>query len=261
MNDRESEIVDISDESLWEHSKQTLDRVASEQQEQALDNLPDDTELTIQSVLMLKKPKHRYRISFGNYAMEVHEDVMIKYRMIKGAVFTKSELEDIVSADERQRAYADAIAYLSRKPRTAYEISFRLREKGWGEETIQEVVERLGREGFVDDAAYAQEWASQRVKNRGKGKLWVRHELRQKGVSKPLIEEALDEVSEDEEISSAMQLARKKWQGTSGEPADKMRKTGAFLLRRGYSGAVVSKVVRELSRRDGFSVTEDWEEE
>lgn len=93
---------------------------------------------------------------------------MIKYRMIKGAVFTKAELEEIVSADERQQGYADAQTYLSRKPRTAYEISMRLKEKGWGEETINDVIGRLQAEGYLDDAAYAQEWAAQRVKLRGR---------------------------------------------------------------------------------------------
>lgn len=271
-NDRSGsgEIVDISDEAFWEPRPRTLDRDESrtldrdDSDEEATTGLaafPEDTELTITSVLMLKRPKHRYRISFGAYALEVHEDVMIKYRMIKGAVFNKTELEEIVSADEHHQGYADALKYLSLKPRTAYEISLRLGEKGWSEETIGDVIERLHAEGYVNDAAYAQEWASQRVKNRGKGKLWVRHELRQKGVSKSLIEEALGEVSEDDEFDSALQLGAKKWQSTTGEALDKKRKTGAFLQRRGFSGGVVSKVLRELSRREGLNGIDDWEEE
>ncbi|MGG6311196.1 regulatory protein RecX [Paenibacillus macerans] len=256
------EIVDISEELFWEPRPRATERDDAVQEEDAgLDAIPEDTDLTITSVLMLKRPKHRYRISFGAYALDVHEDVMIKYRMIKGAVFNKTELEEIVSADERQQGYADALKYLSLKPRTAYEISMRLGEKGWGEETIQHVIERLHTEGYVDDAAYAQEWASQRVKNRGKGKLWVRHELRQKGVSKPLIEEALGEVSEDDEFDSALQLGLKKWGSTSGEPLDKKRKTGAFLQRRGFSGSIVSKVLGELSRKEGWNGMDDGYEE
>ncbi|OMG49227.1 RecX family transcriptional regulator [Paenibacillus macerans] len=229
--------------------------------ESGLAAFPEDGELVITSVQVLKRPKHRYRIFFGAYTFEVHEDVMIKYRMIKGAVFTKAELEEIVSADERQQGYADALTYLSRKPRTAYEISMRLKEKGWGEETVNDVIGRLQAEGYLDDAAYAQEWAAQRVKLRGKGKLWVRHELRQKGVSKPLIEDALGEVSEDDEFASAMLLGAKKWRGTSGEPLDKKRKTGAFLQRRGFSGKIVSKVLRELGREDGMGAEDEWDVE
>ncbi|WP_110945232.1 regulatory protein RecX [Paenibacillus phocaensis] len=263
----EDEIVDISDESFWEPLARQTDRdqrgtePSQTEETSGLDAFPEDTELEITSVLMLKRPKHRYRISFGAYSLEVHEDVMIKYRMIKGAVFTKVELEEIVSADERQQSYADALKYLSLKPRTQFEIAHRLGEKGWSEETIQDVLARLQSEGYVDDAAYAQEWASQRVKLRGKGKLWVKHELRQKGVSKSHIEDALGEVSEDDEFQSALQLGLKKWQGTTGEPLDRKRKTGAFLQRRGFSGGVVSRVMRELGSREQMHGMDDWDEE
>lgn len=261
---REEEIVDISDESFWEPRPRDVGRDSDgegAEETAGLDAFPEDLELVITSVMMLKRPKHRYRISFGVYSLEVHEDVMIKYRMIKGAVFTKVELEEIVAADERQQGYADSLKYLSLKPRTTYEIVQRLGEKGWGEETIQDVLARLQSEGYVDDAAYAQEWASQRVKLRGKGKLWVKHELRQKGVSKSHIEEALGEVSEDEEFESALHLGLKKWQGTTGEPLDRKRKTGAFLQRRGFSGGVVSRVMRELGNREQMHGMDEWDEE
>ncbi|GGH18078.1 regulatory protein RecX [Paenibacillus segetis] len=252
---RENEVVDISDESSWGQGSEN-----PKQEESGLSTFPENIDLTITSVQLLKRPKFRYRIFFGPYALDVHEDVMIRYRMIQGAIFTKNDLEEIVSADERQRGYADALLYLSRKPRTAHEISLRLAEKGWSPETIKEVIERLASEGFIDDAAYALEWAGQRVKNRGKGKLWVRHELRQKGVSKPLIEEALNEVSEEDEFDSALQLGAKKWRATKGETLDRKRKTGAFLMRRGYSGGLVSKVISELCLRDGVDGLEDWED-
>lgn len=259
-------IMDISEESDWETVRRAAardDYPGAKQQAESvgLDSFPDDEDLTITSVQMLKRPKYRYRIFFGTLSLEVHEDVMIKYRMIKGAVFTKNELEEVVLADERQRCYTDALQYLSRKPRTAHEMSMRLEEKGWSADNASEAVERLTKEGLINDAAYAQEWASQRVRGRGKGKLWVRQELRQKGVSKPLIEEALDTVSEDEEYESAKELAAKKWRTTTGEMMDRKRKTGAFLLRRGYQGALVSRVIRELIQEDGMRDEDDWEDQ
>ncbi len=260
----EREIVDISDESFWQPLPKTVEKEQRQEIEediQRLDALPEDMELTITSVLMLKRPKHSYQIRFGSYSLEVHEDVMIKYRMIKGAVFTKAELEDIVAADERQQSYIHALKYLGMKPRTAYEISQRLGEKGWGQPVIEDVLTRLQSEGYIDDAVYAQEWVSQRVRNRGKGKLWVGHELRQKGVSKPYIEEALSRLSEEDEYDSALQLGSKKWRSLSGELLDKKRKTGAFLQRRGFSGGVVSRVMRELGGRGDMNGLDDWEEE
>lgn len=265
-DNEKDEIIDISDPGSWENrrsyknedSEKAASPAAAEGND--LSAFPEDKELTITSVQLLKSPKFRYRIYFGTFQVEVHEDVMVKYRMMKGAVFTKLELEEIVIADERQRGYGEALKYLSRKPRTSFEIATRLKEKGWSEETIGEVIERLIQERWINDAAYAQEWAGQRLRSRGKGKAWIRYELRQKGISKPLIEEALGQVSEDEEYDSAMQLAQRKWRTTSGETADKKRKIGAFLMRRGFSGQLAGKVLRELIQKDGIEDRDEWEE-
>lgn len=238
-NSYDPEIIDISEQSDWTKLEPT-------HRPTSFLEVNDEAELKVTAVQKLKSPKWRYRIIFGEYSLDVHEDIMIKYRMIQGAVFSKRDLEDIVVADEKQQTYADALAYLARKPRTAYEISARLREKGWGESAIASNIERLTKEGFIDDTAYAQQWAGQRVTRKGKGKLWVKEELRQKGISKPLIEEALNSVSEEDEYGSALQLAHKKWNQTSGERIDRQRKVGAFLMRRGYSGSLVSRVLRQV---------------
>lgn len=235
------DIVDISEMRDWTILEPSA-RSAS------VLEMDDVKELQVTSVQKLKSPKWRYRIGFGDYSIDVHEDIMVKYRMLQGAVFTKGDLEDIIAADEKQQTYADALTYLTRKPRTAYEISVRLREKGWGESAIASSIDRLISEGFIDDTVYAQEWAGQRIKKRGKGKLWVRQELRQKGISKSLIEEAINTVSEEDEFESALQLGIKKWRQTSGERIDRQRKTGAYLMRRGYSGGLVSRVLREVEQ-------------
>lgn len=272
---KDNDVVDISDEEFWDTGRTFGSKKASSKQNAApnesssiqestkgIDAFPADGELIITAVTQLKRPKHRYRISFGTYTLEVHEDVMIKYRMMKGSIFTREELEQIVLADERQRAYIDALTALSRKMRTSYEIGMRLEEKGWSKEVAEEVLKRLRQEKLIDDAVYAQEWAQQRVRSRGKGKMWVRHELRQKGVEKPLIEEALGMVSEEEELNSAHELALKKWRSSTGELQDRRRKTGAFLMRRGYSGSLVSRVLRNIIEQEGLNSADDeeWEE-
>lgn len=109
-----------------------LDEEFEEQDEQVLADFPGDQELVITRVERLKKSNYRYLIHFGDYNMTVHEDVMIKYRMITGSTFVKADLEDIVAADERQRAYVEGLRYLERKPRTGQEMARRLREKEIG---------------------------------------------------------------------------------------------------------------------------------
>ncbi|MEK3836323.1 MULTISPECIES: regulatory protein RecX [unclassified Paenibacillus] len=221
-----------------------LDEEFEEQDEQqVLADFPADQELVITKVERLKKSNYRYLIHFGDYNMTVHEDVMIKYRMITGSAFVKADLEDIVAADERQRAYVEGLRYLERKPRTAQEMARRLREKEIGETVIAEVLLRLQEERLLDDPLYAKQWAEQRIVNQRKGKMWIRQELREKGIDMSLIAEALDEITPEQEQESALQTGRKKWNTIRGDVNDKRRKTGAFLMRRGFSGEMVRQVI------------------
>ncbi|MBY0010023.1 regulatory protein RecX [Paenibacillus typhae] len=228
-----------------------------DQEVQALADFPDGELLEITKVERQKKSDHRYIIHFGTYNMTVHEDVMIKYRMISGNSFMKQDLEEIVVADERQRAYVEGLRYLERKPRTAQEMARRLREKEIGETIIAEVLQRLQQERFIDDPLYAKQWAEQRITNQRKGKLWIRQELREKGIDKSLIAEALENISPEEELESALQTGRKKWNMIRGDMNDKRRKTGAFLMRRGFPGEVVRQVMNTLREEENAEGYDD----
>ncbi|NQX46252.1 RecX family transcriptional regulator [Paenibacillus tritici] len=227
-----------------------LDSEPEEQDEQVLADFPADEELVITRVERLKKSNYRYLIHFGAYNMTVHEDVMIKYRMITGSTFVKADLEDIVAADERQRAYVEGLRYLERKPRTAQEMARRLREKEIGETVIAEVLLRLEQERLLDDPLYAKQWAEQRITSQRKGKMWIRQELREKGIDKSLITEALDQITPEQELESALLTGRKKWNTIRGEVNDKRRKTGAFLMRRGFTGEMVRQVLGILREEE-----------
>ncbi|MEK3768737.1 RecX family transcriptional regulator [Paenibacillus sp. FSL R5-0887] len=229
-----------------------LDFEAEEQDEQVLSDFPEGELLEITKVERQKKSDHRYIIHFGAYNMTVHEDVMIKYRMITSNSFMKADLVEIVVADERQRAYVEGLRYLERKPRTAMEMTRRLRQKEIGETIIAEVVQRLQEERLLDDPLYAKQWAEQRIANQRKGKMWIRQELREKGIDKTLISEALENITPEQELESALETGRKKWNLIRGEASDKRRKTGAFLMRRGFSGDMVRQVINTLLAEDNY---------
>ncbi|OAB45213.1 RecX family transcriptional regulator [Paenibacillus antarcticus] len=228
-----------------------------EQESSVISQLPEDQELIITGVEREPKQKYRYLISFGQHVLSIHEDIMIKYRMIKGNTFWKQELEEIVLSNEKQLGYVQALKYLERKARTSKEIQIRLKEKETSQEVIEDVLARLTREGLVNDAIYAQQWAEQRITSQRKGKAWVRQELRQKGVDKLLIAEALDGVSPDQEYQSALLMGRKKWNQTKGELLDKKRKTGSYLMRRGFSGEQVRRVLNQLIQEDELQDIDD----
>lgn len=214
---------------------------------EAASNGPD-RERTITAVERDAKQSRRYIIyADGEPVLNVHEDIMVKYRLLKGAVLFEEDIRAIVRADELQQAYVQALRYLERKPRTSKEIAVRLTQKGFEAELIEQVIRRLEDERFVDDALYAEQWTKQRVYGHKKGRIWVKHELQQKGVSKEEIAQAIEQLEPERELESAIQAGLKKWRQTKGSVKERKQKTAAYLLRRGYPGELAYRAIRTIA--------------
>ena len=205
-------------------------------------------ELMITAVELVPRKKRRYQIYVnGEQAFTVHEDVMVKYRLLKGATIDYEDLFPIMVADELQQAYVQSIRYLGRKPRTSHEVQQQLTQKGYDAELIERVIQRLIDERLIDDNLYAKQWTDQRVRNHKKGRLMIKHELLQKGIDKSDIAQAMEELNAEDEQESAYRVGLRKWQSTKGERYERKRKVAAFLMRRGFPSHVVRNAVQRIS--------------
>lgn len=209
----------------------------------------DETNRSIITQVEKHKTKaHRFHIFVdGRFAFSVHEDVMVKFRLMKGAVIDAEAAATIVAEDEKLRCYHEAVRYVGRQPRAAQEVKQHLLGKGYEESDAAEALRRLQEQGYVDDRQFARQWTEFRVRSQKKGKRWVQQELREKGVDKEHIEAALTGMDEETEYAGAYELARKKWASSANaEPLARKRKLTAFLLRRGYAVSVVNRVLAAL---------------
>ena len=117
---------------------------------------------------------------------------------------------------------------------TRKQIRDRLARKGFEEEEIAGVLEKLAEYRLVDDAAYARAFVASRSRN--KGSLALARELRQRGVTDELAERALQGLDTEKELASALDLlARNAWRFTETEDVRRgLARAHAFLARRGF---------------------------
>jgi regulatory protein len=202
----------------------------------------------ITKVEMQKRNKHRYNIYIDDqYAFSVHEDVLIKHRLLKGESVTADRMQAVVHDEERSDAYMKAIRFLGTRPRTVKEVQMKLQSAGYEQPVIEETLRRLSEQQYIDDKQFAKQWTEHRIHSQRKGKAYIRQELLHKGVDRELVQEALQHIDPDEELSSAIEIGGKKWRQTSGQLAERQRKTMAFLLRRGFSADIVQQAVRKIN--------------
>jgi regulatory protein len=204
-------------------------------------------EQVITSVSRDEQDSRRYRIFLnGKFAFSVHEDILVKYQLLKGTSMDGRLVEDIQKEDERHRAYLCAIRYLRSKARTAKEIEIRLMREGFGPEAIESAVSRLVEQGYADDRLYAKQLADRRLSG-GKGRRWIKQELMHKGVADESIQQAIDELNAEMEWEAAYGIAKKRWERLRVPVPERKRKVGAFLLRRGFPQSLAVRVIRKLT--------------
>jgi regulatory protein len=150
------------------------------------------------------------------------------------------------------RARAVALELLSRKAWTRRQLTDRLRRRGAPAAVAEAVVEDFEARGYVDDRAFATAWAEARARGRGYGPRRLRDALLAKGVARPLVDEAVREAfAEVDEETRARAVATQRLPTLRRTAPDgAARRLSAFLLRRGFPGDVVRRVVRETCRVD-----------
>jgi regulatory protein len=183
----------------------------------------------------------------GCEPISVHEDVLVKHRLMKGTRVDPEALRGVMEDEERHKAWSDALKYIGRRARSEREMRLYLRRKGYSELWIDSIVGKLRDQRYLNDADFAAQWTEQRMLTQKKGRRLVKLELKQKGVADQTVLDALRRVPEQEEERMAFDLGLKKWNQVSGTALDKKRKTAAYLLRRGYSSSIAGKVIRRLA--------------
>ena len=134
---------------------------------------------------------------------------------------------------------------LSRRAWTEVELTRRLVRRGAPPEVAAAVVTDLRGRGYVDDAAFARHFVETRAA-RGYGAARLAADLRARGVAPAIVTAALGTLDADAQLERARGLASRRLAALRRvAPERAAGRLRDYLLRRGFSAAVVVRVVRE----------------
>ncbi|WP_040224925.1 recombination regulator RecX [Bhargavaea cecembensis] len=214
--------------------------------------MPEITKISQQ-----KNSAERYNIFLdGKYAFSADEQVLIRFGLMKGKILEDWEIDEIIYGDEVRKAYNKAIQFLGFRMRSEHEVKEKLLSAGFGESVVLEAVVKLRSQGFLDDESFSKALLETRKRTAKKGPAAIRRELKQKGISDKLQEEALASFSEDEQLELAEDLARKLADRGGGKtPLQIKQKIQESLMRKGYGRDVIQTVIGRIE--EGLEPEED----
>jgi regulatory protein len=198
----------------------------------------------ITGISVQKKNPERVNIYLdGDFAFGL--STIVAAWLQSGQKISDAKIAELRNADGLEAAYQHALRFLNYRARTGKEISQKLIEKGYSEDQVAIVLQRLESAGLVEDARFAEMWVENRNEFHPRSRRLIKMELKQKGIHEDVIESALGNSEEDIELATrAAKQQLRKYEQLAWP--DFRQKLGAFLMRRGFSYGTIAPVVQSM---------------
>jgi regulatory protein len=198
----------------------------------------------ITALKVQKRNKERVNVFLdGEYSMGLSRIVAAWLNV--GLELTDEKIAELKSEDAAEVAYQRALNLIGYRMRSSKEIELQLKRNDTPEPVIAKVLERLHRSRLVDDNNFSHTWIENRIEFRPRSRRLLSMELRQKGISDDVIQEALEGITPDEDLAyrAAEKYARKL--DSLGFKVFR-QKLGGYLARRGFSYDVASRAIERV---------------
>ena len=185
-------------------------------------------------------------LSGGGLAQEmkiyIHSEIIRKYNVAKGMELSEEGADRLIYENDLRRARERAL-YLMESRDHSYRELFDKLEKNYSEDICFEVCNRLAEIGVINDRRYAEKLCRQLFEVKKLGRYRVKQEMRLKGLGSEIIEEAMENFSEEDEPFERLEkLVEQKYERylTDRKGVEKVRNA---LARKGYSFGEIKEVL------------------
>lgn len=161
-----------------------------------------------------------------------------------GQELSDEKIEQLQAEEARERAFQQAMLFLSYRARSESEIRQNLRKHEIPEPVIEQTLERLRQAGLANDNQFARAWVENRTAFRPRSRLLMAMELRQKGLANEAVSAAVEDVDDGALAYEAAQKRATRFKGL--EWNEFRKKLSDFLARRGFSYSVIAPVVNRI---------------
>lgn len=208
--------------------------------------------ITITKIEIQKKNKERYSIYIDRgqgeeYGFSVNEHTLLVHMLKRGMVIDEMKLMEIEIDEEKRGAYLKAIHYLSRSMRSMKEVYDYLLKKEYHDPAIQEALQKLQKDGYLNDFEYAKAYVRTHSSLSKKGPAVIERELKERGINANDIKECMKEYPAEKRVENAIKLCEKKLSSYKKLSIQETKqKLEAMLQRKGYPFEIISIAIEEV---------------
>lgn len=191
--------------------------------------------------------KNRYKVCMDNGThLILYKGEMRHYGIKEGAVLSEEAYEELFHEVVGKRAKKRALYLLEKMDRTEKGLYDKLRESEYPTELIEEAIDYVKSYHYVDDMRYAKNYIS--YHQRGRSRARIKQELMRKGISKEILDAALEDSyadsDENQELVMIAKILEKKGYDPLTDDLKQKQKIYAYLMRKGFRSDDILRVMK-----------------
>lgn len=144
-----------------------------------------------------KMSKGRYKLTLDNTELILYEDVILKNNLLRTSNINLELLEKVMNENVYYEIYNMALTYIEIKMRTSKEIKDYLNKKNFNTKLIDEVLDRLNKEGYLNEEKYIDAFVNDKVNLTNWGPYKIKKSLLDLELDETLINNKLNTINEN----------------------------------------------------------------
>lgn len=197
--------------------------------------------------IKLEKGKKQVRLYLdGKLALNLEAELAAEKGLKTGKELSEEELSELTDRNSYRKCLNAALKFLAYRPRSEFEVRERLKRRGFIQEDIDKVMDKLKEQGFIDDSAFAEYWRENRESFSPRSRLMTAIELSRKGVTRAVINGAVSELDDSESAYRAALGRASRLSLADRKNFD--NRLGSYLRRRGFNYDVINSTIEKIWR-------------
>ena len=204
----------------------------------------------IEKYTKLKNGQYKLNLDDGTNVL-LHENLILKYNLLIHKNVTKEKLDELLEENTTYIAYSLGLDYLKIKMRSKKEVREYLVKKELKDELIDNVINILTNQGYLNDETYCKAFINDRINLSNDGPYKIRENLIKLGIKEDIINKNIIIFNSELELERIQKLIDKqiKTNHNKSEYALK-RKIVDNLTTLGYTKSVVIKEIETIKISD-----------
>jgi regulatory protein len=204
----------------------------------------------MQIAKVVKKGNNDVTIHFDNDStLFLTVEVFFKSGLKKGDDISEDRFSLLIEKNKLYHIKQRALRLLGRRQHSISELKRKLWNKDYEQKLIDEVIEDLVKNGYLNDEDFIREFVADKSKTKKWSKNKIKSELIKRGLTPKQIDEILNKQPKETENENALKLAQKKYMllvKRNSEPKELRNKLSAFLFSKGFDYELIKDVCEKI---------------